>query len=667
VHDAEPTPGWRAGRRAAEIEGLCPPGHLAALRPPNSLRRRLRGLRPLGLTTALVFLLTGCAAPVHADPPRPRAASDTPDAVFELWEQHWTLNPDGSQVYHEKQHVRLNADRVFGTFGDARITFNAATDEVEVLQARTRLPDGRYVELAPYSTVEVAPDAAAGWPAFSSLRQRVMVMGGIEAGCVLETEYRIRTRAGARAALAADLRIDHEYPVRARTITVTLPPGCEIAPVLTGLPDDAYLYSFEQRSDGTSRHRWDFAALDGRPAESQALPWQEAGVRLAFSTAGAADAWLGERLAAVDAAAGESALLSKLADEWTAGASTDGDRLRALQSRLADTFNFVHFDPDWQPPLPRPAADVIQHNYGLPAEAAAVLLALARAAGIAVQPGLLVADHVWLDDAPQPGMIAAYVVVHEGANGREVWHPQHGRIRRDRRWAGHTLIVSEEARITRTTLPAWLDPGESRCAVTGSISIAEDGKYAGQLHIRTCGLFVAPGELETREGQKRRIEHVVRHVLPEANVGDFTLRSLTPEVFEVAVEIKSGEPLKKLHDCYQLVLAETFPALADVPLPTAHSQRLTAARLVGPFDESVELSVSWPQSWKVDAVPGELSQASEGCGLVWQRVTATEQGMRLARRTQVTRRDLPPEAVLALRSPVNELRSAHARTLLLRP
>ena len=104
---------------------------------------------------------------------------------------------------------------LYRALGDPRIAYNADNQKVEVLEARTRLPNGKFVDLADYSTVEVAPDASGGWPAFGGLHQRVMVMGGIEAGCVLETEYTIMTKAGARPYLAADLRIDRRYPVRA--------------------------------------------------------------------------------------------------------------------------------------------------------------------------------------------------------------------------------------------------------------------------------------------------------------------------------------------------------------------------------------------------------------------------------------------------------------------
>jgi len=627
-----------------------------------------RRLAPATFVAAILVFCTGCAAPLHADQPRRAgAALETPDAVYELWEQHWTLADDGSQVYHEKQHLRLSSDRVYRTFGDPRITYNADTDVAEVLKARTRLPSGEYVPLADYSTVEVAPDAAAGWPAFANVRQRVMVMGGIEPGCILELEYRTTTKAGVKPYLAADLRIDDRHPVRARTVTVTVPFGAELSPVMSGLPEDAYVYTFEQRSDGRATHRWDFAALPGNLDEPQALPWRERGVRLAFTTVPDADTWIKERLAVVDTAADESPLLTKLAQEWTKDESTGHDKLRAIQKKLAGSFNFVSFDIEWQPATPRRASDVIYHSYGLPAESAAVLLALARAAGVPARPGLLVADGVWDKNAPQAAMVASYVVIHDGADGMEIWHPQHGRIWRDKRWAGHTLLAVRGDKVERSSLPAWLDARESRCTMTGKLTITDDGKYSGKLSIKTSGLFVSPNELESADGQKRRVKAIVDHLVPDAKVADFTLKSLTPETFEAEAQIESTEALEKLHECYELELAETSPALADVPVPLEYSRRLTPARLAGPFDERIELVISWPEGWNAHAVPNALQQNAGRWGSVVQTVSPTENGLRLVRHTRVAQRDLPPDAVIALRKPLTELHSAHARTLLLRP
>jgi hypothetical protein len=148
-----------------------------------------------------------------------------PDAVIELWEQHWTLGADGSTVYYNKQFVRLNNDRSFGEFADPRLTYDVATDKLEIMHARVKLADGSYRELPDYSHVLVTPDATSGWPSFANIRQHLLVMSGIEPGCVVELEYQITSAPGARSGWAADVRLTRPLRRRAAGPCITCPPG----------------------------------------------------------------------------------------------------------------------------------------------------------------------------------------------------------------------------------------------------------------------------------------------------------------------------------------------------------------------------------------------------------------------------------------------------------
>ena len=134
----------------------------------------------------------------------------------------------------------------------------------------------------------------------------------------------------------------------------------------------------------------------------------------------------------------------------------------------------------------------------------------------------------------------------------------------------------------------------SGVGLAGAKALVE--RFGGKLTIKTSGLFVSPGALETRDSQKSRVKAIVGHVIPGAKVADFTLKSLSNATFEVEAEIESGDPLEKLHGAYELALAQTSPAFADVSIPLDHAQRETPALLVGPFDERIELNITWPES-----------------------------------------------------------------------
>jgi transglutaminase-like putative cysteine protease len=619
--------------------------------------------------------------------PGPRTPSPA-DAVIELWDQHWTQNADGSTVYHETQHVRLNSERAYHDFADPRITFNASTDRLEVLAARVKLPDGTYRELPDYAKIEVAPNASAGWPAFANIRQRLLVMSGIEPGCVVELEYKITTGGRdstspypARPYVAADLRVDHHYPIEKRTITVDAPAGVEVRWATSNLPTTAV-------QSGTNR--WTFTDLPAAADEPQSPLWQTCHPRVAFSTAGLASRWLASATARLEAAADQSELISKLAGEWTKDQEDPSDKLRALQEKLASSFNFVEFPVAWRPAAVRPASQVLECNYGLPAEAAAALLALARAAGLPVLPGILVNDAVWNKDVPQDGLVAAYVVLlvdkragdqlPRGAgqgdspyaaldSGRppEIWDPHLGRILHEGRWAGYTLLPVPDVLLPRTLIEPWASPDESRCQLRGKLTLADDGNVSGNVTLRTSGLFATSESLRSTDAQRSRASTLLGRVVPDLKVESVVVKTLAAGEFEVSAQVKSSKPLKKARERYSLRLAEDGPFLADVPLPLAVSRRETGVHVPGPFDEDIDLTLEWPEKWRLEIRPGEVKGATGEWGAVEQTASVDQQRLVVHRHTRITHGELSPADFQMLRAALNELRSEYARTLVLKP
>ncbi len=582
-----------------------------------------------------------------------------PDAVIELWEQHWSMTDDGAAVYHEKKHVRMNNPRVFRDMGDPRITYNEANDKLEILTARTRLPDGRYVELPDYAHVKVSPSESEGWPAFANIRQHLLVMSGLEAGCVTEVEYRITARPGACPHLAADLQLTGPYPIKRRVISVEVPAGGKIHAALSNVEETA--------TGSDTRQQWEFRDLPAAPADPQHKPWELAAPRLVFTTAADVGAgWLRACLGPIEqAAASRSTLIRELADKWTAEARTPAGKLRAIHEHLAKRFNFVEFPVDWWPATPRQAVDVMASHYGLPFEAAAAFLALARAADLDVRPGILSADHAFHHEAPQRSMIAAYVVLLQDGGELQIWDAHHGRLMRDARWAGHTLLWFENGALQHTALPAWTDADESRCVVQGDVEIDEEGHLSGTFTLRATGLFASAEALREAAAQKRRVAALVRRVLPGVEVKDYTVERLAPQVFVVVAEVAGDEVLEPVGDSRALRLADEGPFLVDVPLPLDQPRRETALWVGGAFEEQVELTVKAPAGWSLTAEPARVATTGPW-GKVEQTVNMADGKLTLSRQVRVEQRELKPGAAAALINTLNELRSAYARTLIWR-
>jgi len=632
-------------------------------------------VRPLTLTRAgglgLVAVLAVCAPRVV------RAADVSPDAVILVWEQRWTQQADGALVYHERKHVQLNDERAYREFADPRITYHADNDRLEILVGRVRRPDGTYRELPPYAHVEVSPDASAGWPAFARIRQHLLVMSGIEPGCVVELEYRVTSRPGSRRPLAADLRLDHAYPVVQRLVEVSVPAGTELAHVSRNTAD--HVFQEQAAPDGRRTYRWIFRDLSASPDEPQASPWPARCPRLAFSVAGSAEHWLASRLAWVEAAADSSDTIRKLAAEWAQGQRDPRDIVRAIQQRLATTFNLVEFDVSWRPAALRPASEVVESNYGLPEEAAALFLALVRAAGVTARPVILVQDDVWLARAPQDGMVAAWAIRVSAAMDAagqetpgpsdELWEARAGRITREGSWAGCRVLsgAATGPAPEAQALPPWRSASESQLIIGGKVRLADDGGFTAEVTLRTSGLFAASEKLRTFDAQKERVAALVGRVLPEVAVESFAVSTLTDGRFDVSARVKSSRPLRKVGGQYLLQLPQDGPFLADVPLTLAWERRRCPVRIPGPFEEHVDLSFELPAGWTIELAPNAVARREGAWGAVEQAVESAGGGLILRRAVSVIRPELLPEEFNALRAALNTLRSDAARTAVLLP
>lgn len=629
--------------------------------------------KPMRLLLQITIGLA-CAALLAAP-----ALATEPDAIIKVWEEHWTLNPDGSSVYHFKQHVQLNNDRTYDDFADPRITYDVADQKLEIVNARVLRPDGTYRELADYSHVEASPNSSAGWPVAANLHQHVLVMSGIEPGCVVELEYKITTNAGAKPEFAADVRLDHTYPVTRRVVGLHLPNRVTAAVTFMNgvdLKSDHNKYHGRENvlhggpvvMQITGEKVWSFDNLPGVPHEAHTPAWHTFCPRFAFSTAGGDQAWLVDTLDRIENAADSSDLIREAAQKWAKDATTAPSTLRAIQEGLAASYNFVEFNPAWRSATVRPASQTFASNHGVPEESAALFLALARAAGVRPRLAVLADQNVWVHGVGQREMAASYVLVLGEDDDAEIWDPHRGRLTRDARWAGHSALLIQDGKVVHVDLPKWTSADESRCAVHGGITLAENGTYEGNLHVRLTGLFVSNEALRDEGAQKRRLSSVLQRVLPAVEVRDFDVLGLSGDLFEAVIKVRSGADLEKLGSGYWLTLAQDGPHATEIQLPLNHSRRELPVAVAGPFGETVSLRITWPQSWHAAIRPHAVQHAGGDWGRLEQTLTPLdENSLKLERYFWLNSKQLQPEHLLALRGPLNTLRTEACRAFLFQP
>ena len=628
-------------------------------------------------TAAVVFTVAAVSHAAFA-----QSKADEPDAVILKWDQTWAVNNDGSLTFHEARDVQINSDRAHGEFADPRITFNADTQKVKIITARTRLSN-KTIDVPEYSRNEVSPGGPAGWPAFANIHQIVLTYSGIEPGCVVELDYEVTTAKGAWSEFAGEVRLDHRYPIRAHSLTIANPNPTQTdyvnCQIVKRAGQDAVVVPGETKMGGTGPLANSLVSKRStvglgdmqitQTDEPQCPPWQTCRPRFVFSATLKSDEWVRALSAGVESAAKEDAVVTKLASEWTKSASEPSEKLRALQEKLAGTFNFVDFPIAWRNArTPRKAAEVAVANYGVGEESAALLISFARAAGLKARPGLLVSSDVWREDVPQDGFVSAFVaLVDTGGATPEVWHPQSGKIVRDKRWAGSRVFSTATSGVETTELAAWTDPNESNCRLSGDLTIHKDGAYSAKVRLRMSGLFVARESLRTSDQQKARAAEVIGRIVPNADVSQCNVRTLTDTTFDADVELKSRKPLALTDGFHRLTLPQDGPLLGDLPMPLTYATRTQPVRLTGAGEEQIELTIHWPAGWTVEATPAAVPSVSGAWGAVEQSVKATDDQMTLTRRTRLAQREIAAADFLSLRAALNQERAEFGRTLLLLP
>lgn len=582
----------------------------------------------------------GCAvvvaAPGDAEPQRSVAEISTAyadaDAVILRWEQSWSKADDGSVKRHEIKHVLLRNDRAYRAFADQRLTYNADDQTVKVIKARTVRQNGSVVEIPDYGRNAVSPGATEGWPDFAAIRETVYSFSGIEPGAILEFEWEITTKPGLRRYLELECRLHDEYPTLLRRIR---------------LPD------------GRLR---EFKDLDGEPSEADAVPWRDTPSLQWYSDCPDEKMWARSVLDRVEAAAKPTAVLEAMAKKWTEAKVAPRRRAWAIQEKLKARLSIVHVPDDCASDSLRSAERVLSTRYGTPEEASALMLAMFRAAGLDAEP-------IFVQREPGAGPVRSAITEYALRLGKgddaTYWTVSQGNVRDPGPWGGWKRY--DIAFATREGLDAPLrfrEPARNELAITGAVVVDDKAAWTADLMFRAEGLFMPRGSLSEKAQQKAAVQALLDHSLLHAKLREFSVTSLSEDVFAVSLKAASTEALRDV-DGDLLLEFPSAPAWEPfVSVPLGPSRRETDVRLAGAFAENVELVIALPSGWSVAGRPAAIERRLPGDGLA-RRVVSVDPGrVRFRRETRLGGRAIPASEFGPVRDALNDLRSLSARSLL---
>lgn len=582
-------------------------------------------------TIAATILLI-LATVAGAETPKPLTQEPADDAVILLWEDAVTLVPEGGYTWSVKKHVRVNNDRSYGAFADPRITYNADYQSVKITTARTRCPDGRVVDVPKYSRNEVAPQETAGWPALAGIRQIVVSFSAIEPGAILELEYDVESKRGALPFDEFDFPIAAPYPIASRRILRNGKPIHEASNVE--------------------------ALID----EPLSLPARDRFGLKILSTAANTKAWARAILEYIEARAKCDSEHAYCDASKIAASSDPLEKAYVIQSAMAAQFCVV--DPPaisvW--PKQRPASMTRPTHYGTSLEAACLLLAMYRSAGLKAEPFFAVSCQ---SDEISTGAITAFGVAVEARNETSYWHPMHGRIRNPGPWGGWRRF--DNAYVNgRSDMPGRFDaPVESRLESSARLVLDDSAKYTGTVDLRMTGLFL-PNALRTDDQKKSAINDALIRLIPNVELSKYTVTTLSNDVFAVNADVKSSKPLESAGDDRVFAFPTDGPWHSTFPLPLGKSGRKTLLKTPGPFVQESFIELKLPEGWATSASPKTYGTAIGNDANLSQQVEAVGRWVRLRNNITVSQRIWAPERYPELRTAICNSQSPAAKTLVIR-
>lgn len=631
-----------------------------------------------GLKTVLLFSLAtalhlGAATELRAQdgiqPDFKIGAQQYPDddAVILLWQQDYTWTEDGTVRVRDHRWVKMLNSRAIRTFADPRIAYCDAEDKLTVRVARTHLPDGTILPVADYSYNLAGPDDVAGWPAYAAWRDQVLCFSGIVDGCVLELDYEIETKPGVVPWLESDLRLDDDYPIVHRVVTVRVPKEVQLHVKLDGAKLEEQTQPTTE--GGLTMYRWAFKALPSSRAEPQSPRWEQRCGRLRFTTCAGAGEWADDILRRVELSSSKGGeAVKKFAESAVEGVPGARQRVAALQKKLGDAFNFINSPKAYRSFACRDASEVFKSNYGNPLESAALLIAALRAIGLDAAGATAVDAEAWDDSVPTTSAFAGVVVLLSVDGEALLLHPQLGIFDNPGAWGRHRLLgVDKSGKLLKMYVRSRAEAAPNAFDLAGKITIDKDGKATGEITLKLTGAFYDPAALETADAQRQFVKGMANRVFSGAILKSYSVTELSRDSLKAEATVVSEGTVEKVGDRFMLQLGDGPAFLQEFPLPINRSYRTTPVQLAGLVREHVDLLVEMPEGWTAPIVPKPLAEVKGVWGRLVQDVSVDGRTIKLRRDAALREQTIPAADFGTLRDAVSTLQAAAARTLVVGP
>jgi tetratricopeptide (TPR) repeat protein/transglutaminase-like putative cysteine protease len=310
-----------------------------------------------------------------------------------------TFENDGTSSQETTARIRIQSQAGLQQFGLLRFPYASATSTMDVVYVRVIKSGNRTVETPPENALDMPAEITRQAPFYSDLKEEQVAVKGLEIGDSLEYLY----RAQVKKPLA---RGEFWFAFNFQRAGIVLDEGLQIS-----VPRDRYVKVQSARVQPTTKdegayriYSWKSSNLESASVKKAKPSKPDDPARLDVQISTFRD-WNGvgewfRSLAAPRAA--PTAEIKAKADELTAGAKTDSEKIQAIYRFVSTKFRYIGVSLGIGRYQPHAAADVLTNDYGDCKDKHTLFAALLAAAGVKAYPALVNATTKIDPDVPSP-------------------------------------------------------------------------------------------------------------------------------------------------------------------------------------------------------------------------------------------------------------------------
>jgi len=533
------------------------------------------------------------------------------DAVYLSLVKEYTLNPDGSMIYHFSKEQKLLTYRSFNSlYGETFVIYNPQYQKLTINKAVTTMADGKQVKGPANAFNEVLPGFASNAPDFNMLREMVITHTALERNAVISLDYTIRSEKGFYPALSGNEMISEYEPVKSLTIRIRVPEQQKLSYNLFNFKSEPV----KSTEGNFNVFTWNFKNIPAISFEENQPGGYETCPRLVFTTGTDAAAAWSSFIAQPAFKYMLSADMKKMIDKMADATKDKSSLALKIQEKVVNELNLNGIPLRYTGFRLRTPEQVWMGNYGTLAEKAVLLTALLRQAGISAWPAAVqnasryqekTTDLYGIDDiivkAAIPGAEPMWLSV-SSINSKDLSHALPGKV---------FVTLNDDGTVTGTRT----DMQEAVISLSGNLFVSNQNTLTGEL---TASLTGPVNPIYTLKRDNEKARKWFSGGINGEDLGEVKLSQAAPEVAKFTYQLKKENALKKDTMLRRFTIPVLTNGVESWGIKRLPSYRNTPFEVGFPVSESLSLTLTVPDELLLFSQEDEINISNTAGTFVYE-------------------------------------------------